>query len=251
MRDSALKRSLVRGYFSAREVVAALRGAVVDPAWRATGIDYETYWAEREPGSVQARFEILAGQLDRGETLLDVGCGDGAMLEYLARERGIRGSGLDISTRAVEAALRRGVDARVQTLADFRRDTTARFDHVVMSEVLEHVPDPESFVRDGWALATRALWLTFPNIAYFPHRLRLLCGRFPVQWVAFPGEHLRFWSVPDFRRWLAALGLPASAWYPTNGVTVAGLHRAWPNLLANQILVRIDRADRPGVEAES
>jgi len=114
-------------------------------------------------------------------------------------------------------------------------------DHVVMSEVVEHVADAERLVRDAWTMARKTLWLTFPNIAYFPHRLRLLAGKFPVQWVVFPGEHLRFWSVPDFEAWLVGLSLPVSRVAASNGFTFARLHRAWPNLFGNQIVVRCDR----------
>jgi hypothetical protein len=110
-----------------------------------------------------------------------------------------------------------------------------------MSEVVEHVADAERFVIDAWAVTRQSMWVTFPNIAYFPHRLRLLAGKFPVQWVVFPGEHLRFWSVPDFKAWLAALDIPATRVVPSNGLTVAGAHRVLPNLFGNQMVVRCDR----------
>src|SRR2546423_10933285 len=110
-----------------------------------------------------------------------------------------------------------------------------------MSEVVEHVADAERFVADAWAVTRTSMWVTFPNIAYFPHRLRLLAGRFPVQWVVFPGEHLRFWSVRDFTAWLAALHIPATCVVPSNGLTVAGAHRPFPNPFGNQIVVRCDR----------
>jgi hypothetical protein len=111
----------------------------------------------------------------------------------------------------------------------------------VLSEVIEHVANAESFLSQAWQLTRRSLWVTFPNIAYFPHRLRLLLGKFPVQWVAFPGEHLRFWSVPDFHRWLTASAMPEPYLLASNGLTFGGLHRIWPNLFGNQIVARINR----------
>jgi methionine biosynthesis protein MetW len=243
MRDSRLKRWLVSGYFSAQELRAGLRGMVGQPSWQPECLDYEAYWRHRGAGAIHPRFEIIATRLDPGQSVLDVGCGDGAMLEYFGRVKAIRGRGIDISATAVEQARARGVDAQVATLEDLQRESPSpSFDHVVMSEVLEHVQDPENFVRRGWDVARQSLWLTFPNIAYFSHRLRLAAGKFPVQWVVFPGEHLRFWSVTDFRQWLRRLGLPEAQIYPSNGVTVFGLHRLWPNLFANQIVVRLDRS---------
>ena len=239
MRDSSLKRALVNGYFNAREVSSALQGIVRQPNV-GTAIDYDAYWRHRGLSSVQPRFEIIAAAIGDGQSVLDIGCGDGAMLEYIAARRQTTCVGLDISQEAVTLAKGRGVDARIQTPAELAA-AGQRFDHVVMSEVVEHVADAEGFVRDAWSLARGTLWVTFPNIAYFPHRLRLLSGKFPVQWVVFPGEHLRFWSVPDFRRWLAGLGLPEPLLIPSNGLTIARLHRVWANLFANQIVARIDR----------
>jgi methionine biosynthesis protein MetW len=240
MRDSALKRTLVDAYFSWREVQFALTGMVRKPV-SAPPIDgYDEYWRHRAPGSLHPRFEIIASQIGAGHSVLDVGCGDGVMLEYLTLTKKVRAVGIDVSGEAVRRARERGVDARVESLADVRR-AGASFDHVVMSEVVEHLADAERFVIDAWTLARKTLWLTFPNIAYFPHRLRLLSGKFPVQWVVFPGEHLRFWSVPDFATWLAGLSLPVSRQVASNGFTFARLHRAWPNLFGNQIVVRCDR----------
>jgi len=228
MRDSAFKRFLVSGYFSGREVWGGVRGMLAEPAFASAATDYDAYWDHREQGAMQPRFEIIAAGIQAGETVLDVGCGDGVLLAHLKAARAIEGIGVDLSRAAVDRARSRGVEARVGSIDAFDAAPAASFDHVVMSEVLEHVADPERFVRRGWSLARRTLWLTFPNIAYFPHRLRLLSGRFPVQWVVFPGEHLRFWSVPDFRRWLGQLGTGVPELRASNGVTLFGLHALWP-----------------------
>ena len=240
MRDSALKRTLVRAYFNARELQYAVAGMVRSPTYSEPMADYDAYWRHRAPGGLQPRFEIIARGIAEGASVVDVGCGDGVMLEFLAATRRVQPLGIDVSGEAVRRAALRGVPARVQTIGDLRR-AGETFDHVVMSEVVEHVADAESFVADAWALARQTLWLTFPNIAYFPHRLRLLSGKFPVQWVVFPGEHLRFWSVPDFRAWMTSLSLPAPSITASNGFTFAGMHRLWPNLFGNQIVVRCDR----------
>ena len=240
MRDSALKRTLVDAYFSVRELQQALAGMVRPPAYGG-GVDgYDDYWRHRAAGALQPRFEIIGSAIAPSASVLDVGCGDGTMLEHFQSTRGVKAVGIDVSAEAVQRACSRGVDARVQTLGELRRSGHT-FDHVVLSEVVEHVADAERFVADAWAVTRRSLWVTFPNIAYFPHRLRLLCGKFPVQWVVFPGEHLRFWSIPDFAAWLSSLSLPAPRIVASNGLTVLRLHRAWPNLFGNQIVVRCDR----------
>ncbi|MGB0110907.1 MAG: methionine biosynthesis protein MetW [Terriglobales bacterium] len=242
MQDSGLKRFLVSGFFSMREVLSAASGMFKQHEFRPENANYESYWQERGPGAIHPRFQIIARQLRLGETVLDVGCGDGAMLEYFSREKGVHGVGIDVSSVAVKTARERGVDARLQNLGQFYREVgKTGFDHVIMSEVLEHLTDSEDYVAKGWQLAVKTLWLTFPNIAYFPHRLRLLAGRFPVQWAVFPSEHVRFWSIPDFQFWLKQLGMMEPRMYASNGLTIFGLHRMWPNLLGNQIVVQLNK----------
>jgi methionine biosynthesis protein MetW len=243
VRESAFKRALVSAWFTGLEVRHALTRAWQPAGFTGAVIDYEQYWKSRGHGGVHPRFGIIADGMRHGDTVLDVGCGDGTLLRYLRDERGTCGIGIDVSAEAVARVRAQGIEARQELLsAVLARDGEGAFDHVVMSEVVEHVADAEGLVADGWRLARQSLWLTFPNIAYFPHRLRLLCGRFPVQWVVFPGEHLRFWSVADFQEWIAGLGLPAPMIAPSNGVTIGRLHRAWPNLLANQVVARVDRS---------
>lgn len=242
MRDSALKRALVSAWYSAAEVRRGLTGAVGPASFDGQPIDYDHYWRERGEGGVQPRFLIIGAAIAPGSRVLDVGCGDGTLLRHLVATRQVAGVGLDISPSGVERARASGVDARLGTLGNPGALAVGeRFDHVVVSEVIEHVADAEGLARQAWALADRTLWITFPNIAYFPHRIRLAAGRFPVQWAIFPGEHLRFWSLPDFVEWLRGLSLPEARIMPSNGFTFLGLYRAWPNLFANQVIVRIDR----------
>ena len=109
------------------------------------------------------------------------------------------------------------------------------YDTILISEVLEHVSEPERLLRQVQPHIRERLILTFPNIAYMPHRLRLLFGRFPVQWGWHPGEHLRFWSLSDFGWWLDQLGYEVMAIRASNGIR--GLARIWPSLFGNQIVV--------------
>jgi len=239
VRDSALKRALVSAWFSWQEVRRGVTGAVGAAGFTGRAIDYDAYWRDRSPGTLQPRFEVIAAGITPGARVLDVGCGDGLLLQYLRDHRQVVPIGLDLSEPAVARARAAGLEVRLGTIEALAG--TGPYDHVVLSEVLEHVADAEGLLRQAWDLTDGTLWLTFPNIAYFPHRLRLLCGRFPVQWVVFPGEHLRFWSLPDFREWLSGLGLPPATVFPSNGLTLLSLHRRWPNLCAHQIVMRLDR----------
>lgn len=242
MRDGPLKRFLLSGLFSAQELNRAVRHAVGPAGFRGQTIDYDAYWRARGPGGMHPRFTIIGTGGRAGESVLDVGCGNGALLQYLKATREIRERGVDVSPSGVALARAAGLDARVGLLGSPGTVEPGEvFDHVVLTEVIEHVADAEGLLTQVWSHTRRSLWVTFPNIAYFPHRWRLALGRFPVQWVLFPGEHLRYWSLPDFREWSVGLGLPVPRELPSNGIVFANLHRLWPNLLANQIVMRFDR----------
>lgn len=238
---------------TASEIRDGFRSVVGAPKYGMRDLDYNKYWEARDLAGVQPRYPIVADHIEPGTSVLDVGCGDGGMLRYLKdRKPGLRELGIDVSTVAVQRARDRGVNARTTTLESVaeRHPDGGSYDYVIMSEVLEHLSEPERFVRLGWKLTRRGLILTFPNIAYWPHRLRLLLGRFPVQWVHHPGEHLRFWSVRDFGEWLSRLALSETRQVQTtycasNGLTLFGIHRLCPNLFGNQIVVAVGDGDSP------
>lgn len=231
-----------------KRVVDGLSGATGIPNFSFSQMDYDEYWQARsESAGVQPRFPIMADRIKEGSSVLDIGCGDGTFLSYLKSKKQVDEYGIDISQIAVERALIKGVEAQTQTLDEMLSETKEqKYDYVVASEVIEHIPDPEVFVEKAWSLTHKSLLITFPNIAYWPHRVRLLCGRFPVQWVHHPGEHLRFWSIHDFSDWLRELNLGdvyETSYFPSNGFTPLNLHKRYPNIFCNQLVVKIDKYD--------
>ena len=198
-------------------------------------LNYDQYWKVCGQHGVVARFPIIAGFLRPGETLLDIGCGEGTGLAYLRDNAAIAGSGLDISKVAIAMAEAKGLEVGVVDAMDRGFRLTQDYDTILISEMLEHVSEPERLLRSVRGHVLQRLILTFPNIAYLPHRLRLLLGRFPAQWGWHPGEHLRFWSLSDFKWWLDQLGYEVTSVRASNGVR--GLARVWPGMFGNQIVV--------------
>ena len=79
-------------------------------------MNYDGYWQSRSRHYLQPRHLIIARHLVPGESVLDVGCGDGAMLEYFIKEKHVQGFGIDISPVAVERARARGLGLRYKPL---------------------------------------------------------------------------------------------------------------------------------------
>ena len=231
-----------------QQIYSGLRGITAKPSFISACIDYDKYWEFRDFFSFQPRFPIIEKQISDNSSVLDIGCGDGGMLAYIKSRKKIAELGIDISKVATAKARKLGVNSRVDDLFKLAVENTSpqkRWDYVILSEVVEHVADSEEFLKAAWKICERTLILTFPNIAYLPHRLRLLFGRFPVQWVYHQSEHLRFWSLKDIHDWFEALHLPQATvrrkLIPSNGITMIGLHCVCPNLFGNQIIAFIDR----------
>jgi methionine biosynthesis protein MetW len=201
---------------------------------KAVNLDYDAYWRYRAKDRLQSRYMAIANELRPGSSVLDIGCGDGTNLEYLIRRLDLQGVGIDISHEAVSMAMQKGLAAFVQDITDPDWQVTETYDYIIVSEVLEHVPCPEQVIQRIQHKFERALLVTIPNIAYYPYRLQLMRGRFPIQWGYHPGEHLRFWSVADFRQWVRNFDLELTKVIPVDGLSF--LFKHLPNLFGHQVV---------------
>ncbi len=209
---------------------------------------YDAYWRRRlelEPEittTAPARAAIVADFLRPGWSVLDLGCGDGSFLVCL-RERvgGLNVRGADVSDEALAIARARGIDAVHLDLSDPAGEIPGTYDVVTALEVIEHVPDAESAVLKAAAAARRYLIVSVPNLGFVESRLRLLMGRGPITNVVHHvREHLRQWTVRDFREWAQALGLRIVAERPTRPVRLLGLGERAPSLFSAGMLYVID-----------
>jgi methionine biosynthesis protein MetW len=205
---------------------------------------YDAYWQRRldlEPEVVTTapgRARIVAEFVQPGWSVLDLGCGDGSFLECLRREvPGIAVRGADVSETALARARARGIDAFRLDLTQPGTEVPGGHDVVTALEVIEHVPDAEAVVRAAASAAGRYLIVSVPNLGFVESRLRLLAGRGPnTNLVHHVREHLRQWTVRDFREWAAHLGLEIVAERPTRPVQALGLGRRMPSLFSAGML---------------
>ncbi len=201
-------------------------------------VDYDTYWdnkAQTGLGKLSPwrlkRAQVFTALVQRGDRVLDLGVGDGALLGYMIEQAGIEGFGLDVSPKAVDFCRAQGLQVE---LADINRPISdylhEPFDYIILSEIIEHLPDPESLLNNLRPYARKGIIVSIPNTGFHQHRLRLLLGKFPLQWVVTPGEHLRFWTRSDFHWWARQLGFKIAREVPYEGTPL--LKEAWPGLFA-------------------
>ncbi|MBY4597664.1 methionine biosynthesis protein MetW [Ottowia caeni] len=146
--------------------------------------------------------KLIAALVPEGSHVLDLGCGDGSLLEILMRERGCTGYGIEIDDANVLACVRRGVNVLQlnlhQGLAAFHDQS---FDVVLQIDTLQHLRNAEIMLRETARVGRMGI-LAFPNFAHWPNRLQVLRGRMPVtrrlpyQWYDTP--NIRVGTYADF-----------------------------------------------------
>ena len=153
--------------------------------------------------SIRVDLQLIADMIEPHSRVLDVGCGDGALLDYLVHFRHVDGRGLELSTEGVNASISTGLsviqgDADTD-LKDYPDDV---FDYVVLSQTLQAMVQPKAVLSHLLRIAKRAI-VSFPNFAHWRARLALgILGRMPVsqtlpyEWYETPNIHLC--TIRDF-----------------------------------------------------
>jgi len=147
-------------------------------------------------------FEVIAGWVQPGERVLDLGCGDGALLKLLIESRGVRGYGVDIDDANVLAAIANGINVIQSNLdAGLAGFVDGAFDHVVLSRTLQTIRHTQEILAAMLRVGREAV-VSFPNFGYWKNRMAVLGGRMPVsedlpyQWYDTP--NVRFFTMLDF-----------------------------------------------------
>jgi methionine biosynthesis protein MetW len=184
----------------------------------------------------------LAELVPVGSRVLDLGCGDGALLELLQNERSCSGYGVELDDANVLACARRGVQVLQlnldQGLTLFGDQS---FDVVLQIDTLQHLRNAETMLRET-ARVGRIGIVAFPNFAHWPNRLSVLRGRMPVtrrlpyQWYNTP--NIRVGTYADFGALARQNGLRI---LDSFGVHEGQVVRWWPNARASTAVFQFAR----------
>ena len=186
--------------------------------------------------------EGIARMVPQGARVLDLGCGDGALMAYLQAERGCQGYGVEIDDDKVQACLQRGVNVLQFNLEEglslFGDDS---FDVVLQIDTLQHLRNAETMLRETVRVGKRCI-VAFPNFAHWPNRLSVLRGRMPVtrrmpyQWYDTP--NIRVGTYADFEQLARRNGLAIEDSF---GLQDGRVLRWQPNLRASTAVFKLSR----------
>ncbi|NQW65890.1 MAG: methionine biosynthesis protein MetW [Burkholderiales bacterium] len=168
-----------------------------------------------------------------GSRVLDLGCGDGAMLAYLQQHHGCSGYGVEIDDANVLACVKRGVEV-IQLNLDqgLSMFDDQSFDVVLQIDTLQHLRNAQTMLVETVRVGRMGI-VTFPNFAHWPNRLSVLLGRMPVtkklpfEWYDTP--NIRVGTFADFLSLAKKNQLHIQDAF---GLQDNGVVRRWPNARA-------------------
>ena len=144
-------------------------------------------------------FKIIAEWIEEKSTVLDLGCGDSTLLNYLIASKNISGYGLERDIEEVQESVKKNINV-IQ--ADFNIGLKQYFDenffdYAIMTQALQENKNPDQIIQDMLRVAREGIVVTFPNMGFWKNRLQLgLFGRMPVSkslpnnWFDTPNIHL-------------------------------------------------------------
>lgn len=206
--------------------------------------------ATDQGNSIRVDLRLIADMIAPGSRVLDVGCGDGTLLEYLGRFKKVDGRGIELSMAGVRTAVTHGLSViQGDADTDLKDYPSGAFDYVVLSQTLQATRDPRGVLQELLRIGRHAI-VSFPNFGHWRARWHLLVhGRMPVtsalphQWWDTPNIH--FCTVLDFVTLCDDLGIRIEQGLTLNGA--GRVHEFNPtgrfaNVFGGQAVYRLSKA---------
>ena len=148
-------------------------------------------------------FQVIAELIENDKKVLDVGCGDGILMDFLKKNKNTNIRGLEISKSKVQECIAKGLTViEGNAEKDLKQFPDKSFDYLVLSQTLQAFLDPELVIKELLRVGKKAI-VTIPNFGYWKVRLHLLLKgtmpitkRLPDEWYNTPNVHMC--SIKDF-----------------------------------------------------
>lgn len=164
-----------------------------------------------ENNGIRFDLQIVASWIEPGSKVLDLGCGEGDLLDYLEKKKQVSGTGIECVESKVAHAIEKGLSVLHgdinEEILDYADNT---FDYVILSQTLQQVYDPANLIRSLLTVGRKGI-VSFPNFSHWGIRLQLLfkgyapiSRQLPYEWHDTP--NIRVITLKDFRKFSKEVG---------------------------------------------
>ncbi len=155
---------------------------------------------------IKPDYQVILDTVEENSTVLDLGCGNGELLELLVQKKKVKGQGIEIDEKAIYECVARGLSVFHGNLDTGLIDYTDKsFDYVILNETLQQLVKPDWVLRDALRSGKKVI-VGFPNFTYYKARFQLffkgktpMTPSLPYEWHDTPNLH--FLSILDFEEY--------------------------------------------------
>jgi len=191
--------------------------------------------------------EVIENWVSSGSRILDLGCGDGSILEDLKLSKSVEGYGVEIDKDNIQACLEKGLDVIEQNidkgLTNFQDKS---FDTVLVSQTIQVLKNPKEALDEITRIGHQSI-IVIPNFGHWKSRLTVfLGGKMPVtealpeKW--YETDNIHLCTVADFENLCSELGIIVEEKKILNAEgKVSSISSGWSNLLSSAVIYRLSR----------
>jgi methionine biosynthesis protein MetW len=156
--------------------------------------------------------QIIASWIEPGSKVIDLGCGEGDLLQHLIVLKGVQGTGIELNEEKVARCIEKGLSVLQGDInAEVHDYPEGSFDYVILSQTLQQVYEPDHLIRAMLRIGQKGI-VSFPNFSHWQIRMQLLftgyapvSRQLPYQW--FDTPNIRVITLKDFRKFVQEVGL--------------------------------------------